>query len=492
MEVLTPSGVPRTNGEVYAIVRRRRDERTAKNLPPFALQQQLVSGYPLLQQNFYQNKQQQMQNRAKNAAGDPQGALVTSAPPLTVLLTEVLVLQYLTHHADLSSSSLSIVPPESRRAAAHDDMATGSPSEEPASLASASTTPDVKGVWKALPVMYGPGSMYDPAPQHHGTPLRLPNGTVSLAGRPLGLGKNTTAALKKAKQEVEKPLVVSLVGEDRKKMEASSLWTAQDKLALAEAQDVFFAEKPETYAALVAHWFNRLTSLPCPSSHPTAVLQSTASSADNTRHGGWLDRRERERCHVQAVDILLYVYETHGRHQEKQWAAAIRRLVQQVYRCRVRQIASNGLRDGALGGVGGTLGKPLYFLAPPTSLQTIARGIQHMSPLISQRSEEEAAAIAPAQVPPQFLLTEMDVIQLINARPQRELDAYRVLDDFSSKWDRWVQCVEDGRYPFPAELQNPGAGDVEHPLDESAVPQDLDSFMTALVEIFQKPIIMDV
>lgn len=486
MEVLTPSGVPRTNGEVYAMVRRRRDERTAKDLPAFALQQQLVSGYPLLQQNFFQQKQQMMQNKAKNSDGQgstgqsPGTAMVTSAPPLTVLLTEVLVLQYLTHHADLSSSALRVLPIPTAAAADSDALGERSPTSSSSTIAP----------WKSLPVVYGPGSMYDPPRQHHGTPETLPNGLMALAPRSLGEKKPAgPPAIKKEK------MVAEGVGEGKKRVGTPSkihdaLWTAQDKVALAAARETTFAERPQMYAALVSHWYNRLLALPCPSSQ-AMELQGSRAIGDGTWTGS--ARRERERCHVQAVDVLLYLYETHGRYLEKEWAAAIRRLVQKVYRSQVRRLfsaaaaAPNGSVSYHKAGV-----SPLYFLGPPTSLQTIAEGIQGMSPVASALSEDEAAAIAAARVPrpPEFLFTEMDVIQLINARPQRELEAYRVLDDFSNKWEKWLQCIQDGHYPSSTEFLNQGSETIEDTL-EGQVPQDVDSFMAALVEIFRKPILMD-
>lgn len=91
MQVLS-DGMPLTTGEVYSILRRRRDERNAAQHPPFCLQQQQASP--------------QSRNSAAPSlvfSGVSGGARTTlesqaaASASLAVLLSEVKLLQYLAH-----------------------------------------------------------------------------------------------------------------------------------------------------------------------------------------------------------------------------------------------------------------------------------------------------------------------------------------------------------------------------------------------------------
>lgn len=103
MEVLCLTGCPRTYGEVYSLVRRRRDERAVKCLRPFGLQNKMAAGYPLsfggdqASRRMGDNRSSQSHPAVRGAASSCGGAV--SSPQQTVLWTEVLVLKYLYHSA---------------------------------------------------------------------------------------------------------------------------------------------------------------------------------------------------------------------------------------------------------------------------------------------------------------------------------------------------------------------------------------------------------
>lgn len=113
MEVLSLTGVPRTYGEVYSLVRRRRDERAVKDLPPFGLHHKMATGYPL-SSGGAQAARGGADSRSgvgalrKEGGTYGSGSSSSASPPSshaskTVLWTEVLVLKYLFHSAALGS-----------------------------------------------------------------------------------------------------------------------------------------------------------------------------------------------------------------------------------------------------------------------------------------------------------------------------------------------------------------------------------------------------
>ncbi|CCW61457.1 unnamed protein product [Phytomonas sp. EM1] len=110
MHVLT-SGTPLTNGEVYALVRRRRDERSAELHPPFGLQH-VQADTQSRASSHYGPAGRLLPAHIHGSVGNSTSSaeasrLLLSSPSsahLIVLLTEVRLLNYLANHAHLTSS----------------------------------------------------------------------------------------------------------------------------------------------------------------------------------------------------------------------------------------------------------------------------------------------------------------------------------------------------------------------------------------------------
>lgn len=389
MQVLTPSGTPRTNGEVYSIIRRRRDERTANALPSFALQMSLAPSYPLL--SYAQTQQvgggpssalARKSEKSSVPSISSASPLVTASPPLVVMLTEVQVLRYLVHSASLSSNK-----------AAHEEGKALSKEEA------------LKR--DGLEALYGPSSVYDQEMYHHHRRLSA----------------NEEGA-------------------------ASTLF--------------------DQYRAEVHRWYTIMQRSPCPTQR---------QFGDQTGRGAVV---KEDGTYSTAVNALLCLYENHGRTQELQWSQRIRQLVHAAARAQAksaRDSIKGSSSSPASSSAAVPAGRPgLYLLSPPTPLYKALRSGD------TETSSTDACEASADDRYASQLLTELDVLQLVNTRPERVLDVYRVLNDWNDKWARWTMVIQNfvaasnGTYTGPPLAKENWSGEPPH---------DADSFAEAVVSIFQ-------
>ncbi|KPA73425.1 hypothetical protein ABB37_09869 [Leptomonas pyrrhocoris] len=467
MQVLSEA-VPMTNGEVYALVRRRRDERNAARHPPFGLQPVpsdshaaqlkaapqrveaasasavasgaasvvlgLTAGGSSSGNNNHHNHNsysRSVTGRAMPAdaldaavAADAASAANQLAAPLSgnlvVLLTEVTVLNYLANHASLTHDT---------SAAAMEHATPPEKSEEEEEEAAASTTAMYADTLRCV---YGPTSVYD-------------DGVAAAAAA----AASSFSTLRSASAEA----------------------AAASNEALIDTAHV-----AACYAALTTH---------CPGT----------------------------KGHVRAAMELLEQYEELGRGKERTYAAGIRRVVRQLWRQQLwappsavpretltasaaaavklektgedgeevdevdggrrAAVPSPSNRQRRRGGAGSEEGEKGVAesgcLDPASRLQ--AKKLQNdvaaavadaamrpSAPLLLEptplwgpgsvrgapRERGTAAAVAAAQVaassyqPQQqrasrSLLSEAEVMQLVVGRPARPLDVYRLLDGLDGR-----------------------------------------------------------
>ncbi|KPI84196.1 hypothetical protein ABL78_6754 [Leptomonas seymouri] len=425
MQILSEA-MPMTNGEVYALLRRRRDERNAARHPPFGLQPFLAESHIAQQQAAPQraapasassaisgaasaasgfsgvgdasSNSRHFSGRAIHAdaldtaaaAAAASTASLLAAPSsghIVVLLTEVTVLNYLANHASFSHG-----------ASSGSTDGTGTTATNAAERTTATDTHTLRDV-------YGPTSIYD----------------RGLAEALRASGVNAALAASSSPLDFASMSVVT---------------SAAD--ALTDA-----ARVSACYAALAAH-------------RPGTV------------------------GHVRAAAELLEQYEEAGRGQERVYAAGIRRVVQLLWRQRLwtpQGAAGMGEESDGGGGAAACVSsrKPtksngthsengrddeqqqmdvaaaadanarasVPLLLEPTPLW-------HPGSAGSAAGKPRAAAGAPVAPPaPSYapppqrrahpsLLSEADVLQLVVGRPERPLDVYRLLDDV----DRRLQYSE--------------------------------------------------
>lgn len=374
--VLTPKGTPRTNGEVFALIRRRRDERSAKELPPFSsVPASVLNAAPVGSSSYHSyhnknnNKNNTHQNNGQNQSSS--SAFAPTSPALTVLLTEVFALRYLVKGAHLFTPP---PPPAKVEEAVEQDSgkATSSSGGGPGGRQEGEQTEAAGARSAAAPAcsvtaLYGPSSMYDPEALHH-----------------------------------------HLYPYTKNEEESRTAAAARDSaLSLSPEEGTFLRQVRALYAAAFS-----------PDAHHTRGPTSIKADHDDKETSVRL-RAGGDGCHARAVLSLLDVYEAHGRGLELTRAEKLRRLVQQV--------------------------TAQYY------------------PFLSLSSLAAAASPTPS---PSLLLSDADIFQIVNARPQRPIDAFRLVDRFTERWEEWVR---------PATANTATAAEIS----------TADEFIDAVIRIFQ-------
>lgn len=675
MEVLSLSGTPRTYGEVYALVRRRRDERAVKDLPPFGLHQKIAPGYPLSAGGAQVLRGQQENRNAsarlrKDGGVSSSGAQFSAFLQKTVLWTEVLVLKYLFHSAVLggeggeqkkegskmrvvgekdtgggvveSSSPLSLSLSSSAdgvfsvvgQNATEGHAEEGGGKKSGAYFVSSSSPQEVRSHKKeeeeveipsmsggrqgllhrpakvlassspSIAALYGPCSVYDPAPLHHhydaecfsaphahclcrsggctgfpslgsspedvllsaATKPKEDSGndrshnvaiTSTTCARPAGGGEVTlpsSESLSLSDSQKGKPVAGAVGGYDLDMLR--SLTHSRNTTSTATTANhnryKMIDHNRSCYYRILHKWH-------------TVLVEALHVSVDAKVSGGGMgvmrgrqetDGRQGNAASLSAVHAMLSLYESHGRNYEAKWARRIRQIVQSLARYRWKaECRRQGLGVMVGGGAShittttnhnnnsNTITTSVDPLPPPslstsffcqsfpsllllptplelaaTSISTDrGRGVVGGSgggrrstsryPLHDHHIEGNNGCGEGPQGDPRvyypnscgilthtsssslFLLNDLEVLELVNARPMRVMDVYRVVEDLTARWEDWATAAgltgtmikneENGAEKGEEPENSEGKGETEE-----EIPKDADSFAERIVQVF--------
>lgn len=409
MQVLSEA-VPMTNGEVYALMRRRRDERNAARHPPFGLQPVLAEGHAALPQ-----PPQRSGGPGSTVAGSSLASVLPSGPASA--------LSGLTG----SNAAPSVSTVQSRAVPA--DMLDSAAAAQAASTASLLSAPSSGH----LVVLLTEVTVLNYLANH----ASLLYDTTAASAAP--------AAFRHTLRDVYGPTSVY----DRGVAEALPLCGLAPAPGNGQQQPQN-AVAPSCADALVD------------SENVSACYAALARCRPGTAG------------HVHAVTELLDAYDEAGRAQERVYAAGVRRVVQELRRRQLWTADGAAHASVAVKAEEDTETARGDQRASSTTNGTSSNGVaDHAGGLASRRLQNEATsaseanarpsvpllleptplwgsgavaatttAAAPgrqdatqAQPPPscRSLLTEAEVLQLVVGRPQSALDVYRLLDDVDSR-----------------------------------------------------------
>ncbi|KAG5512409.1 hypothetical protein GH5_08260 [Leishmania sp. Ghana 2012 LV757] len=431
MEVLSDA-VPITNGEVYALLRRRRDERNAARHPPFGLQPALADSQqraavatgaaaaasivPSAAASVSAVSGAASVLSSKSSKAVPAGAIESasaaaaasttnllaspSSRHLVVLLTEVTMLNYLANHSALLLEPTTPAPAGAR-------VRTCTPRD-----------------------LYGPTSVYNRA-----VGTWTAGSTVSRPGAVVGASKTSADAL------VDTEIVSSCYA----KMAAHRPGTRGHVRGVSELLEHFEEAgraQERFYAAGVRRtvqqlWRRRLWS-PAGGPYPPSSLSSTAAAPVLSNGTALVKTEPVAEEDVAGTTEALQRSSLATEHLASSAAATTTASQDRV----ARRSAAEEANNSAEGARSTIVLRPLApLLLEPTPLWGPAArccggkgstdaGVATVGAEHSPLSYREQLQVQQAS---RSLLSEAEVLQLVVGRPQRALDVYRLLDDVDGR-----------------------------------------------------------